>query len=182
MKSQTRDGDEILSLFSNLPDEVSALVIADSYRKRWRIETAFQELEGLLSSEIQTLSHPSAALFAFSTALVAYNILKCIILSIKTSQPEESREISAYRVSHTLSQTHVGLQLFTEAGDWEECQRWDASEMAGFLVRLGAQVKYNAYAKRPPPKKKPVRKSTKRKNHTSTAKLLNKKTTPSLNS
>ena len=141
LKSQTRDGDEILSLFSNLPDEVSALVIADSYRKRWRIETAFQELEGLLSSEIQTLSYPPAALFAFSTALVAYNILKCIILSIETSQPEESREISAYHVSHALSQTHVGLQLFTEAGDWEECQRWDASEIAGFLVCLGAQMK-----------------------------------------
>ena len=174
LKSQTRDGDTILSLFSNLPAEVSALVIADSYRKRWRIETAFQELEGLLSSEIQTLCHPSAALFAFSTALVAYNILKCIILSIETSQPDESREISAYYVSHALSQTHVGLRLFTDAGDWEEFRGWKASEMACFLVRLGMQVKYNAYSKRLPPKKKPVRKSTKRKNHTSTAKLLKK--------
>jgi len=172
----TRDGDHVMSLFSNLPESVSALLIADSYRKRWWIETAFQELESLLSGEIQTLCYPPAALFALSTAMVASNILQCLVSSIEVAHPEETREISAYHVSHALSQTHVGLRLFSEVTDWEEFRTLDARAMGHFLVRLGGQVKYGSYVKRPPSKKKPVRKSTKRHNHTSTAKLLNKKT------
>ena len=179
LKTPTRDGDNTMSLFSNLPNVVSSLVIADSYRKRWWIETAFQELESLLSGEIQTLCYPPAALFALSTAMVAYNILQCMVSSIEVSHPEETREISAYHVSHTLLQTHAGLRLFSEAEDWEEFRTLDAREMGRFLIRLGGQVKYDSYAKRPPSKKKPVRKSTKRKNHTSTAKLLNQKTNDS---
>lgn len=176
LQKPTRDGDATMSLFSNLPEEVSACVIADSYRNRWRIETAFQELEALFSGEIQTLCYPPAVLFALSTAMVAYNILQCLVSSIEAAHPEESREISAYHVSHALSQTHMGLRLFSEDADWEEFRTWDARAMGSFLIRLGRQVKYNSYAKRPPSKKPPVRKSTKRKNHTSMAKLLDQKT------
>ena len=177
LKTPTRDGDGEMSLFSNLPESVSALMIADSYRKRWWIETAFQELESLLLGEIQTLCYPPAALFALSTAMVAYNVLQCLVSSIEVSHPEETREISAYHVSHAMSQTHVGLCLFSEPSDWEEFRTLDAREMGRFLLRLGAQVRYDVYAKRPPSKKKPARKSTKRKNHTSTAKLLKEKKT-----
>jgi hypothetical protein len=58
LKTPTRDGDSILGLFSNLPETVSGLELAEAYRKRWWIETAFQELEELLAGEIQTLAYP----------------------------------------------------------------------------------------------------------------------------
>lgn len=176
LTTATRDGDRTMSLFSNLPDTVTALTIADSYRKRWWIETAFQELEALLSGEIQTLCYPPAALFALCTAFVSYNVLQCLVSTIEVSHPQETREISAYYVSHTISETQGGLKLFSEESDWQAFHLISSGEMAGFLLRLGACVKYDSFAKRPPSKKKPVRKSTKRKNHVSTAKLLNQKT------
>ena len=176
LKTPTRDGDKVMSLFTNLPQEVSATVIAEAYRKRWWIETAFQELQALLSGEIPTLCYPAAALFALCCSYVAYNILQCMVSTIEVSQPEEAREISTYYVSHAISETHHGLSLFSEEGDWVEFRVMSSSELGGYLLKLGQRVRYDAFAKRPPSKKKPVRKSTKRKNHTSTAKLLNQKT------
>ena len=68
----TRDGDTELHLLTNVPaKDARAKVIADLYRRRWTIETAFQELEATLHGEINTLGYPKAALFAFCVALVA---------------------------------------------------------------------------------------------------------------
>ncbi|MBK8538088.1 MAG: transposase [Candidatus Competibacteraceae bacterium] len=62
------------SNLSNLPEEIAdALAIAEIYRKRWGIETAFQRLEAHFNSEINSLGYPKAALFGFCLALVAFN-------------------------------------------------------------------------------------------------------------
>ncbi|MDR2346063.1 MAG: hypothetical protein LBE18_08350, partial [Planctomycetaceae bacterium] len=45
-----------MGIFSNLPETVSATEIGEAYRKRWRIEAAFQKLEELLAGEITTLA------------------------------------------------------------------------------------------------------------------------------
>jgi len=58
LKEPTRDGDMVLGLLTNLPSDISAVAIANAYPKRWQIETAFQEIEGLLSGEINTLGYP----------------------------------------------------------------------------------------------------------------------------
>ncbi len=36
---KTRDGERVIGLLTNLPDTVPAMVVAESYRKRWTIET-----------------------------------------------------------------------------------------------------------------------------------------------
>ena len=75
LNKATRDGDKVLSLLTNLPKTAApARAIAEFYRKRWSIETAFQELEAHLHSEINSLGYPKAALFGFCVALVAYNV------------------------------------------------------------------------------------------------------------
>ncbi len=70
----TRDGDMELHLLTNLPKEMaSAIEIADLYRKRWSIETAFQQLALWLNAELAPLGCPKAALFGFCVGLlVAY--------------------------------------------------------------------------------------------------------------
>jgi len=68
----TRDGDAEIHLLTNVPaGDAHARVIADLYRKRWTIETAFAELEATLNGEVNTLGYPKAALFAFCVALVS---------------------------------------------------------------------------------------------------------------
>ena len=65
----TRDGEKTLKMLTNLSEkEASALEVAETYRGRWRIETAFQKLTTTLHCEVDTLCYPKAAIFAFSLA------------------------------------------------------------------------------------------------------------------
>lgn len=70
-----RDGDRHIDLIADAPETVDAATLAALYRKRWKLETAFQHLEAHLESEIDTLAYPRAALFGFCLALVAYKRL-----------------------------------------------------------------------------------------------------------
>jgi IS4 transposase len=72
----TEDGDTVIRLLTNLPPwEFIARSVARVYRFRWKIESLFQRLEAVLHSEVQTLGHPRAALFAFGVPVMAYNVL-----------------------------------------------------------------------------------------------------------
>ena len=80
----TRDGDGEIHILTNLPKKAArAKTVADLYRKRWTIETAFQELEATLDGEINTLGYPKAALFAFCVALVSYNLMSVIKAALR---------------------------------------------------------------------------------------------------
>ena len=48
----TRDGDTEFHLLTNVPVEHAVRVVADLYRRRWTIETAFAEMEKVLDGEI----------------------------------------------------------------------------------------------------------------------------------
>ncbi len=64
---------------TNLRSEVvTALLIAQLYRKRWKVENLFQVLTENLCCEINTLCYPKAALFTFCLALIAYNVLSVV--------------------------------------------------------------------------------------------------------
>ena len=69
--------------------DAGARIIADLYRRRWTIETAFQELEATLQSEINTLGYPKAALFAFCVALVAYHVQSTIKAALRGARRRE---------------------------------------------------------------------------------------------
>ena len=56
LKKPTRNGDTFVVLSTNLPREIDTLIIAELYRNRWKIETAFQKLESHLNSELNTSS------------------------------------------------------------------------------------------------------------------------------
>jgi IS4 transposase len=80
----TRDGETEIHLLTNVPiRDARAKVIADLYRKRWLIETAFAELEATLDGEINTLGYPKAALLAFCVALVSYNVLSTVKAALR---------------------------------------------------------------------------------------------------
>jgi hypothetical protein len=133
-------------------------------------------LEELLAGEIQTLAYPPAALFALSTAFVAYNIMQCIIImSIETAQPKQPQKISTYYVAHEIASCYRGLDLLTEEHEWEWATKMKPEEIARFLLENAAHVDYKNFAKRPPPKKTTIRKNVKRMNHVSTKKLINNK-------
>jgi IS4 transposase len=71
LRGTTRDGDSAIHILANLPDDVPAADMAQVYRGRWTIETAFQALTEHLRCEVNTQGYPRAALFAFTLAVVA---------------------------------------------------------------------------------------------------------------
>ena len=63
---RTRDGDRDISILTDLSKSAAtSKQVAELYRRRWTIETMFQQLEAHLHSEVNTLGYPAAALFAF---------------------------------------------------------------------------------------------------------------------
>ncbi len=54
----TRNGEIEINVLTNLPKRISAARVIQAYRKRWKIENAFQHVENVLNSEIKTLGYP----------------------------------------------------------------------------------------------------------------------------
>src|SRR5262249_47602262 len=81
----TRDGDRAIHILTDLPEGVAdAVAIAALYRRRWALETAFQEIEATLRGEIDTLAYPRAALFGLCVALVAYSVMSAVKAALRS--------------------------------------------------------------------------------------------------
>jgi len=115
----TRDGDRELHVLSNVPvEDADALQLAELYRKRWTIETVFQEITATLGCEIDTLGYPPAALFAFCLALLAYNAVSVLKASLRTTHGAETvqKEVSSYYLALEIRQSYDGMAVATDRG------------------------------------------------------------------
>jgi hypothetical protein len=173
----TADGDRELHLLTNLPPTVDALTVATAYRGRWRIEGAFGELEAVLASEIDTLSYPAAALFAFCLSLVAYNLLRVVRASLASVHGVETveKKVSSYYLAVEIGATWRGLMIAVPPEFWEaEYGSLSTLELAAHLKFLARRVKLSQFRKHPrgPKKPPPCRTSTKRHPHVSTARII----------
>lgn len=175
----TRDGDEYLSIFTNLPKSVAdALQVAELYRKRWTIETAFQHIEQNLNSEINTLGYPKAALFSFCMALVAHNVMAVVMAALRCEHGEETidERFSTYAMAEEISTTYRGMMIAIPAEQWRCIQSLSLAEFAAALLQMASAVKLRAFLKRKQSVKKKKTKPAynKRKPHVATAKVLGK--------
>ncbi|NRB41771.1 MAG: transposase, partial [Pseudomonadales bacterium] len=121
LNKNTRDGESEIKVLTNLPKYAAdASAIADLYRKRWSIETMFQELEAHLHSEINTLGYPKAALFGFCVALISYNILAVVKAAMRSVHGEEkiANEVSGYYIAGELARTQEGMAIAIEEEEW----------------------------------------------------------------
>ena len=179
LKKATRDGDAELHILTNLPEEVSAEKVARLYRKRWSIETAFQELERNLDGEINTLGYPKAALFAFSTALVAYNLYSAVNAALRAAHGAEKidKEVSDYYIAVEVAAVREGMMLAIPEIDWNQLSNASIPMIAEFLIGVARKVNLATLKRHPrgPKKPRPKRVRDNKHNHVSTAKLLAKK-------
>lgn len=173
----TRDGETELHILSNLPAAAAkAKTIADLYRKRWTIETAFQELEATLHGEINTLGYPKAALFAFCVALVSYNVLSTMKAALRSAYGEAvvQEQVSGFYVADEIQMTHRGMMIAIPKDEWVVFQDLAAVELADILVSLAQSVSLPKLQKHPrgPKKPKPKKQSGAKIKHVATAKIL----------
>jgi Transposase DDE domain len=172
----TRDGDREIHVLTTLPEVVTAQQVAELYRRRWTLETAFQELEATLHGEIDTLGYPKAALFAFCLALVAYNVLAVIKAALRSVHGVKtvSDEVSAYYLADEIAGTYRGMTIAIPEDAWHIFQRLPAAELAQVLQALARKVRLSAFKKHPRGAKKPrpPQASGAQVKHVATARLL----------
>jgi IS4 transposase len=173
----TRDGDREIHLLTNLPaKDAGARAIAELYRLRWTIETAFAELAATLDGEVEALGYPKAALFAFCVALVAYNVLSTVKAALRSVHGEErvAQEVSAYYVAEEVQMTHRGMMIAIPEDEWVVFHDLTPRELGAVLVELAGLVRMAEYRKstRGPKKPPPKKQSGAKIKHVATAKIL----------
>lgn len=171
----TADGDTRIEILTNLPAEVSALVVVDAYKERWTIEGAFGDITISLHGEINTLAYPPAAILAYTLALISYNVLTIVKAAVAATQGDEvAASMSAYHMAEEISSTDRGMTIAISMKDWERrFSKLDPLEMALELKRMAKQVELRRYRKtvRGTKKLQPDRQGTRQ--HVSTQKILN---------
>ena len=175
LPQKTRDGDRILDLISDFPETVRASVLAELYRKRWTIESAFQRLEGHFHSELKTLAYPRAALFGFCLAVIAYNVFSLAKATLDSVHAEPvSQTLSTDYLGHEIAATFRALFDLTDGTEWHFIPQLSRSEFAQWLQQIAQRMAIQAYRKTGRGPKKPRLKvpHDPKQPHVSTQKLL----------
>ena len=177
LKKETRDGDKEIFLITNLSKRSArAKRIAEIYRGRWTIETAFQELEKWFNSEVNTLGYPPAALFAFCVALISYMMISVIMAALRSIHGTKTVEekVSGYYLADEISGTYRGMIIAISQDEWKEFRLLTQRQLIAILKRLSKNVRLSRFLKHPRGPKNPVakRKSDPKHPHVSTAKLI----------
>jgi Transposase DDE domain len=180
LDTPTRDGDTEIHILTNLPKkDANALVIAAVYHGRWTIEIAFGELAATLSTELDTLAYPKAALFCFCVGLAAYNVLSLIKGALRVTHGEKkvTEEVSGYYLAQEISRTYGGMMIAIPEEEWVVFARMPVNEFARVLKELAHGVRLATLKKHPRGPKKPVVKKPKnnKEPHVATARLLEKR-------
>src|SRR5579862_1518670 len=174
-----RDGDYEIHLLSNVPaNAADALTLAALYRKRWTIETMFQEITATLQCEIQTLGYPKAALFAFCLALVAYNAVSLLKAALRSEHGAVivNETVSGYYLNLEIRGTYDGMMIAIPERHWKVFRTLSVTELASVLKKIASHLSLSRYRKHPRGPKKPPPKKAAYANggHVSTFRLLNR--------
>ncbi len=173
----TRDGDTEIHVLTNLPaKKVSAVRVAEVYRKRWTIEGLFLEVSQTLECEIDTLCYPKAALFAFCLGLLACNAVALLKAALRAAHGQEvvGEQLSAYYLVLEIRQTYAGMMVAIPPTHWHVFNNLSAAKMAEILKDMASQVVLKRYRKtiRGPKKPPPKRRRYKNGEHIATARIL----------
>lgn len=181
LNKPTADGDTEIRLLTNLPPErASAAVVAQVYRRRWRIEGSFLELTTSLRCEVDTLGYPKAALLGFALAVCACNVLRVVCEALEQAaeppadETEAAWEASSYAVAVEVRSAYDGLVVGVPTEVWAMFALWSARELAAWLVDVARRTDRKRYRKSKRGPKEPVErvKAGRKAAHRSTFRLL----------
>lgn len=172
----TRDGQTVIRLLTNLPQRrASSRTVADLYLGRRRIETAFQELEAALRSEVDTLAYPRAALFAFCVAAAVYNLLQVVRARLERQRVQQQvGALSGTLLAQEVRSYLAGLSMVLAEVQGMPTGDWDSAQMAGWLRQQERGLNLRKYVKSVRGEKKPrkVPRQVRKDSHGATARIL----------
>jgi IS4 transposase len=173
-----RAGETEIHLLTNLPRRAAnAYKVAELYLERWTIESAFQELEQALRSEIDTLGYPGAALLGFSLAAVTYNVLSLVKWAIELEQGAEGArvDLSGYYLAAAVAEDYSGMMIALPEREWtRRFAELTPRQLGAKLREYAHYVRPHQFRKHPrgPKLPRPPRTTGKIHHHVSTARLL----------
>jgi len=180
LEQPSESGDTVIRILSNLPDTKSAEEIAMLYRRRWTIESMFQWLESVLHSEVRTLGYPRAALFAFSVAILAFNVLSAVRMAVERQHGLDhhgAEELSLYYLANEIKTTYRGMMIAVPSMAWQPYQDLTIKDFSRAFLEIAALADPRKLRKHPRGPKKTVKKgyapAMVARSHVSTARILN---------
>ncbi|HET9450849.1 MAG TPA: transposase [Aggregicoccus sp.] len=160
LREPTEDGDTCLRLLTNVPARRKrATTLARLYQKRWTVEALFGRLEAALHSELRGLGQPHAALLAFCTALLAYNVLSVLMAAVEAAHADvvQQQPLSSFYVAAELREYYGGLKAAVAPEAWQPYATQSPQALAATLVGMAHRVN-PAHLKKHPRAPKPKRK------------------------
>jgi IS4 transposase len=173
--AETRDGDRVISLITNLPAGIKAQVVADVYLKRWSIEKLFQFITGSLHCEVPGLGQPRAALFAFAMALLASNALAVVRASLRAAHGVKAEaEVSGYYLADEIGADYRTMMKYLPAEQWQSWRTMPVADLGRLLPEIARHVNLRSLQRHPRGPKKPAAKRIhdQRHSHYSSYRLL----------
>lgn len=177
----TQDGDTVIHILTNLPSSVCGKLVAEQYHRRWDAETGFYYLRMCFNGELPTIGHPRAALFLFSMAILAFNVLQVILAAFWATHSEDDvKTLSNLYISQNISQNTSGMLIALNDESWDAIIPNTPKRVAQLLKRIAKATPIAEYRKSertpkpkvPGRKKKRKKKSNKAHVHLSTAKAI----------
>ena len=172
----TRNGATLIHILTHVPRQISAKRVAQRYRNRWTLETAFQPLEAYFHAESNTLGYPKAALFGFCLALVPYNVLAVVLGALRSVHGEDpvEHEVSLYYIANEIATTYTGMMIAIPEPEWAIFYAMSTADLAAILLDLAQRVRLKTFRKSPKSSQKSrcKRPGIPKKGHVSTANLL----------
>lgn len=173
----TRNKEWEIAILTNLPaEDAAAKKVAEIYQNRWSVENLFQAVAENFSGEIQTLAYPKAALFSFSMALVAYNILATIrgALGSVHGVNKIAAGLSDFYLVDEIQGTYRGMMIAIPPQQWKIFKTFSDGSMIEILQQLAMGVNLKRFLKaiRGVKKKREPLRVDRKHRHVSTARLL----------
>ena len=181
LKAPTRDGDRELHLLTSLPAAVaSARAVCELYRRRWTLETVFQEITTTLACEVPSLGYPRAALLAFCLALLTYNAVSVLKAALRAAHGPAAAGVSGYYIALEVRQAADGLSVAVPAAEWAGFATATAAALAAWLRTTATGIDLRRYRKHPrgPKKPPPPKAAYQNGGHVSTERLLRARRQP----
>ena len=128
-----------------------------------------------LTCEVKSIGNPSAALFLFSLAMLAYNCRQVLFAALWTTHAQADVEaLSHQAVALEIARPMDGLLVAVPKTEWERVVPTTARGCVAFLRRVGRHLDVRRHRKSVRGPKKPKPPSTRYKNgtHVSTHRLL----------
>ena len=163
----TRDGDEDVTLITNLLDGAAAPAeqVLELYLARWSIERVFQQVTEVFQLQAFLGASPQAAIFQFALCTLLYNVMQVLRATIAHLEQRPAESLSAEMLFRDVCDQLSAATLLLSPEDVTQQFRppRSAQQVQSHLRTLlqgqwsPLWIKCPAKPKRPPPVQQPVR-------------------------